>query len=506
MPHKAILFMMLLILAATFIQACECGSEHEIEIGYECNNGVTEIPVGEPFRVDIDINTGADWSSRFQEGWTWADSGEDCNCSFDPSADVTWSFYEADDGMQYFSDSVIVTCDQPGTTVIRVQQPPDEDAMLLQLEEAEEGPCSLTILGEGEEAATPPTPSTPPTGGELIEIRDQIPGDGDIGTNPMAGVSFALTSCESGIDRNSLNVTVNGEPAIVGGVFQPGYDSSSYLEDWGPQDLYVDIGRDGILTSQLVEVMVTASDMADNSGNWSYSFTTGDLLNDNPPTISTDDPRQDQTDVNPATNIKFNVYTDYYSPDGNTLNVTVNGEPAIVNGVLQAGYNGTDSSIIVQSDIWVTLDREDDLPLSDEVNVTVRVSDMAGISTTFSYSFTTSGSFDNTPPEISMEKPRDGETGVDPATYVLLQVEDELSAVDPNTLTVIINNVQMIGDGVFSPKYASGASGINNQGSILEATIDGVSDLPASESIEVIVRVSDTAGNMAWQDFHFETR
>ncbi len=504
MPHKAILFITLLILAATFVQACECGSEHEIEIGYECNNGVTEIPIGEPFSVSVDVSTGADWSSRFNEGWMWAASGEDCECSFSDT-DVTWSFHEADDGMQYFSDSVIVTCDQPGTTMIRVQQPPDEDAMLLQLEEAEEGPCALTILGEGEEAATPPTPSTPPTGGELIEIREQRPGNGDTGVSPMVGVSFAVTSCVSDIDRDSLNVTVDGEDAIVNGIFQPGYNNLSYIENWSPQDLYVSAVRDGVLPSQLVEVTITASDMAGNSGNWNYSFTTG-ITTNNPPTIQAENPQEDQIDVDPATHIKFNVYTDYSSPDGDTLDVTVNGEPAVVNGVLQAGYNGADSSIIVQSDIWVTIDKEDELPLSDEVNVTVRVSDMAGTSTNYSYSFTTSGSLDNTPPKVYMEKPQDEDTGVDPATYLLLRVEDELSAVDPNTLTVIMNNVQMIGDGVFSPKYASGASGINNQGSVLEATIDGVNDLPASETIEVIVRVSDTAGNMAWQDFHFETR
>jgi len=133
---------------------------------------------------------------------------------------------------------------------------------------------------------------TPPT------ISAQSPADGQtqVPTDPQ--VFFVLTDAQSGVDTNSVTVTINGvSPSNI-----------RFLGDPSSYSLRCDLS--GMLPAQsVIDVVVSASDRAasPNTLNSSWSFTTGSGPDTSPPVFSNESPLQNAINVDPFAPVSVRI-------------------------------------------------------------------------------------------------------------------------------------------------------------------------------------------------------
>ena len=213
-------------------------------------------------------------------------------------------------------------------------------------------------------------------------------------------VAFDVDDDASGVDLNTLNVTIGSDDAVVNGIVQTGYSETIIVDDGaGGYDVRIDPDID-FGYGQEVNVVIDASDLASNTmPQVSYSFTCmiGDTT---PPEVSNCDPCPGQVDVPLDADIYFDIkdplYPGYSGVDDNTLTVAVEGEYAILNGEFQTGFTGN----IISDDVsgfYVTIDPDEVfgnfgnilLHQPEVVDVSIEAFDNVGnVMAPFSYSFT----------------------------------------------------------------------------------------------------------------------
>jgi hypothetical protein len=222
-------------------------------------------------------------------------------------------------------------------------------------------------------------------------ILNQDPFPGDIGVLPTDPIKFRLQDVGgSGVDVTSIDCTVDGGNAIIGGVVQAGFTGT--VIDIGGNVYDISFTKDATLGEGLISIVVDCDDLASppNSLNAPYSFTTVGTG----PTITNEQPPPSGTGA-PETNIYFELDDDISGVVEATIDCTIDGIDAIINGVIQAGYGGSIVPDGTTRGFDVDIDPPGTFSPGDTIPVTVYCEDASGAPLNASYSFTIG--FPNTP-------------------------------------------------------------------------------------------------------------
>ena len=136
-------------------------------------------------------------------------------------------------------------------------------------------------------------------------------------------------------------------------------------------------------------------------------WTLADITN---PTISAQGPANSATGVAISTNIYLETDDTDLGINSSTLNVTIEGSSAIVNGSCQTGYSCTIASD-GSGGYDVTINPDSNFNYAQEVNVSTSVSDLSGNNSTSSFWFFTI-ELDNIDPTITSQSPSGDSTDV----------------------------------------------------------------------------------------------
>lgn len=179
-------------------------------------------------------------------------------------------------------------------------------------------------------------------------IVNRSPAPAALNVAESVNVSFDVLDEGSGINIATLDVDVDGSPALVNGVTQLGFSVSITPI---PDGFHVEINPDTdfqSLSSISVSVFVQDSAAIANSASSSWNFATGDFK---PPTIVNKLPTPNSFSVPVSSHVSFDAL-DINGSGINpaTINVFINGEDfasaAVVNGVFQTGYTGSITIIV----------------------------------------------------------------------------------------------------------------------------------------------------------------
>lgn len=228
-------------------------------------------------------------------------------------------------------------------------------------------------------------------------LTNEVPAPAATAVAQNSNIAFRVTDAASQVDQSTIQVTVNqggagAVSAVVNGTIVAPFNGG------GATITPVGLGFDYILdpTSFLVEqdtveVNVLADDVAGNSLNATYTFTTGDQT---APAVTPVAPLGGDSGVTPLTTIVFNITDLGTGIDLATLDVTVNEGSgptnAITAGSFVAPFNGPNSTIVaITNGFVVTIDKTAQLASSQLIGVTVIVDDNNGNTANVNYSFTT---------------------------------------------------------------------------------------------------------------------
>lgn len=303
--------------------------------------------------------------------------------------------------------------------------------------------------------------TTPPS------VLNRVPAPGQPDVLVGAAVTFDVVDDPggSGVDSATVTVTIEGANAILNGVVQAGYSGSltpitdgfsvSVTPDAGlPQGTTIDITIDAADSATTPNVMTQVV----------YTFDTeiGDV---DAPFVVNQIPAPSQTDVPFDTEIEFDLIdvigagTFSTGVDTNHITVTVDGNPAITNGVFQGSYTGTITAIDNGGKRVRVAPGE--LAFGGTVPITVDARDFANpqnIMPTVNYSFTVEAG-DNQAPAVSNRHPQPSATQVPLTQPVTFDLKDVLGAgtrvdgVQLGSVVVRIDGADAIVAGVVQAGY-----------------------------------------------------
>jgi len=298
------------------------------------------------------------------------------------------------------------------------------------------------------------------------------PSPGQTGVIISTNVVVHVVDDGDGVDMATITMTVEGEPVtpVITGT------PADYTLTYNPA---LDFDY-----SQVVDVRVTASDLAGNAmATATYSFTTQGAPDSTAPSVSSPSPAPGESDVPVNASIVLHVLDTGDGVDVTTLAMTVDGvkvTPLIT---------GT------PADYVLTYNPAVNLAYSRVVTVTVNASDLSGNAmAAYSYSFTTEAAPDISPPYVSRRDPTPGSTRVSVGTNIVVDIVDDGDGVDISSLTMTVKGVEV------SPL-------INGTPSHYTLTYNPAEDFDYSQVVTVAIDASDLAGNpMATCLYSFATQ
>ena len=213
-------------------------------------------------------------------------------------------------------------------------------------------------------------------------ITNPLPADGSTNV-PSNSVAFVqVIDLGVGVDISSIDVSVRGESAIIGGVYQLGYLGSidpipgGYEVHVHPQANYDSF--------HVIPITISAADLAGNASVLSWSFR---IIDDQLPTVSNLQPPSGSTGVPVDSQISFEARDLASGIDTASIDVSIDGVSAVLAGSIQSGFSGSISTIPDGYAIAIIPDAS--FLGSTTVLVTASVSDVAGNNTTVDWSFDT---------------------------------------------------------------------------------------------------------------------
>jgi hypothetical protein len=284
-------------------------------------------------------------------------------------------------------------------------------------------------------------------------LANRDPGGGVSDVEPDKNIYFEIIDDDNDVDEAETTVHVRrdtGEPLVLAYDFVTGFQNGytgSVVEDTtgGGQKYYkvTVIPPTDWDVRTTVTVGVVAKDVIGNTLNTSYgfdiitanvmapfswSFTTAD---ETAPTIAAWAPTG--TNIPVDQDVYFEVTDTMSGVDLATLDVTIHGTPAVVNGVAQPGYSLATPGIL--DGYAVTVGHPDLDPL-EIINVAVDVDDVAGNPASQGWSYTTA---DTVAPVVSDNTP----TGIDVSVLsdVVFKITDVGAGVDLANTTVTVGGI-----------------------------------------------------------------
>lgn len=185
-----------------------------------------------------------------------------------------------------------------------------------------------------------------------------------------------------------------------------------------------------------------------------------------------------------------------------SIQVTVQGIGAVVNGLFQPGFQGVSSAITANGSNGydVVVDREADHPSSGTVNVSASAQDVEGNTGVLSWSFTV---VDHAGPLVIPLDPFNGETEVLVDTDITFEVGDD-SGVDLDTIIVEVDpgtgfeTAFVYADLVqFKPGWTGPRSAVTTVIGVTTIVIDKETELDVGQVVQVRVTAKDIHGNPA---------
>lgn len=310
------------------------------------------------------------------------------------------------------------------------------------------------------------------------------------------------------VDRGRLDIYVNNDPAVIGGVVQPAYAGSSYGVS-EIEDGYL-FTLDPLVDFDFNQQITVTIDGYDSSGNYQdfeyYFYTNADVT---APVISARSPDADDIEVPINSDIGF-VITDSSSGVNMTLTtVHVDSIPAVIDSVIQPGWNGSSSGIEPVSSpdgYHIVLDpvgvRE--FTYNQIHTVTIDGYDYALNQVHDVYSFTTV--IDANAPMLANFSPVTSATEVPIDTDISFDITDVVSGVDMTRLMVYVDNELAVDSGIIQGQFLDVNGGITTIGDGYTITLDAFANFGYNQVHSVTIDGYDYAGHQSNYVYSFVTK
>lgn len=314
-----------------------------------------------------------------------------------------------------------------------------------------------------------------------------------------------------GVDTSTINIEVEGQSAVSNGSPVAPFDVtiSEIITTPGLVDGYryvVDTEHDFVF-NQIVNVDVNAKDTAGNLASASSSFTT--FHDTTAPSLTDITPRDGQLEVSLRPEITFTA-RDAYDVAFDETDVTINGEPAIRNGLIQSGFSmnvtrisGGTPGIDPGDGYSVIITPNDDFPYNHTVAVEIDVYDRSeGNQTSASLSW----DIISPAPPVFEVIPGPGDTNVPVDTNIVFEIFDDGYKVDISTLNLYIDGNAAIENNVVDGVDYIGTVTTLVDGYHYRGEIDPRFLLTGGESHGIYISAEEpVSGNLGVLSFSFTT-
>lgn len=232
-------------------------------------------------------------------------------------------------------------------------------------------------------------------------------------------IEVRLRDLLTGVDPNSIVMRVNGmmvSPISTG-------DSLEYFLGYQPPANF--------RLNDTVRIQIEAADLASTPNRLAenYSFIT--VRDVNPPFTTNHSPARNATNVPTNTAIAVEVRDDLAGVNRNTIVMRVNGQ------IVAPTITGDPRSYQLRYPL------PPEVTENDTVHVSIDATDLAAPPLkmpTDVYFFVLANVKDTSPPYVVNHSPAPGATGVSPNTAISVEVRDDLSGVDRNSLTMEVDS------------------------------------------------------------------
>lgn len=328
-------------------------------------------------------------------------------------------------------------------------------------------------------------------------VSSLFPVPASTGVPVSTTVSFDITDAGAGVDLTSLDIIIAAQPAIVNGLFAPGF-SGSISAISGGYSVSITIGS-AFSYNETVVISYYVQDLAAifNATSGSWSFTIED--DTTAPVIDGLTPADGATSVAVTTSVSFDATDPDSGVSPGSLNLTIGGISALINGVTQPGF----SVSILAIPNGYHVEAQPDIPFAslDTIESTASASNNSSVPlvTTVTWSFQTS---DAEAPLITPVYPASGEVGVSTGSTVIFNVTDNVG-VNTSLLNVTYGSTPVIVNGVFQTNYAGGITPTPDSTNVV---VSIVSIIPFSsyEVVTITVEAEDASGNSSYQTWGFQ--
>ena len=327
--------------------------------------------------------------------------------------------------------------------------------------------------------------------------------------DPLTSIVFEMHDTGgTGVDVNALDVFVDGQDAILDGVFQPGY-SGSIVEDVIIDEFTLQFDGYVITINKDIpyapgatgNVEIDGYDAYGSVTNLKYSFSVApDIV---PPSFAFS-PTNGFVGANRDTDIVVDVI-DKIGLNTDTVNITIDGEQAVLNGVGVGAFSTVVSEIITTPGLVdgyrYTIDPDNDFTFNESIVIGANAQDQAGNLGSGTVTFTTFS--DTTAPIISGITPVDGQLEVLLDTNINVTIRDAYD-VDLTKTNIKIggnnamkNGVTQAGFAIVTNRVLGAGPGID-PGDGYSITINPDIDFDYNSSATVAISTADQSqGNTA---------
>lgn len=305
----------------------------------------------------------------------------------------------------------------------------------------------------------------------------------------------------SGINIDSLTVTINNALAVKNGVAQTNYTVNRTVSTNGSWTVTLNhTAPFSYLTQEDISVYI--ADVSGNTRTYTYYFTTDD--DGASPLITPIRPTNNALDIPTTSALVLRVTDNLTGVNMDTFSMTLNSTTSVIkNGVPQAGFTVTSTNI--GGDWTITVNPAVNWAVYTNYTVATRVNDFSGALRTLTYVFKTAPtpSSDVVSPSITPVEPKSYTTSIPITSSISMLVTDNQSGVNYSTFTVTIDGKMAIINGVLQTADFSAVSATVAEGFII--TINSLTDYAYNKSISVRTYVADVSGNNKSYNYSFTT-
>lgn len=341
-------------------------------------------------------------------------------------------------------------------------------------------------------------------------ITQVYPVSGRVPTN--SGLSFRVTDNQSGVDYNSLTVTIDGVEAIINGVVQSGSFSAVSADISDGFLITINALTDYAYSRNSIPIKAFVRDVSGNFKSSTFYFSTVTSPDATKPSINAYEPMKNALNVSLTAPIVFSVtdnVTDDISISVDSFQVTLNTQTVLRDGVVQPGFTVTMSNVALNN--WrVTINPTTPYTYSTSYSIIVKAVDYSdNANTPFAWNFSTLASPpESVPPAITALDPLAAQVGVSTKSAIVFVVTDNSNVILYNSLCVTVSGVTAILNGTVQAGFTMVTTNIGSgffRVSLNRTAVGGVV-FGYNTSVPVVAHVYDSFGNLGSTAYNFVTR